>query len=177
MIIPTETRYTYDLITRASTGPVEAPLNLDSPADAPTYLAPINSVPNAPPSTGAEQAAQLVSVEAGGTWQVVVNFCGQTWFDQTTGAPVVIETVGQPAANLAITQSAAYLAAQEKINFKISAQVALSKSDVTISRCVENSVSVPAVWATYRKALRAIVDGSDTTSTTLPIIPSYPAGT
>jgi hypothetical protein len=69
------------------------------------------------------------------------------------------------------------LAAQVIINFKISAQVALSKSDVTISRCVENSVSVPAAWATYRKALRAIVDGSDTASTTLPAVPSYPAGT
>lgn len=55
-------------------------------------------------------------------------------------------------------------------------QVALDAADITMIRCVENSVSVPASWATYRKALRAILNGSDNTSTTLPIRPAYPDG-
>jgi hypothetical protein len=61
--------------------------------------------------------------------------------------------------------------------FKTQAQAALDKSDVTMNRCVENSVPVPATWAAYRKALRAIINGGDTASTALPAVPPYPAGT
>lgn len=57
------------------------------------------------------------------------------------------------------------------------AQTALTESDKTIIRCYENSVVVPSAWTTYRKALRSIVNGSDTASTSLPAIPSYPTGT
>lgn len=57
------------------------------------------------------------------------------------------------------------------------AKVALERSDVTMLRCVEAGVSVPAEWSTYRKALRSIINGADTTSTVLPPIPAYPAGT
>ncbi len=63
------------------------------------------------------------------------------------------------------------------IPLKQQAQTALDAADITMLRCVENSVSVPAAWATYRKALRAIMNGTDTTSTALPTRPSYPAGT
>ena len=57
------------------------------------------------------------------------------------------------------------------------AQAALDDSDITILRCAENAVAVPAAWATYRKALRAIVNGTDTSSTALPDKPAYPTGT
>lgn len=60
---------------------------------------------------------------------------------------------------------------------KSQAQTALDASEITMIRCVENSVTVPAAWATYRKALRAILNGTDTTSTSLPTRPAYPAGT
>lgn len=55
------------------------------------------------------------------------------------------------------------------------AMVALTESDKTILRCAENSVPVPAAWAAYRKALRALVATPSTTP--LPAIPPYPAGT
>ena len=58
-----------------------------------------------------------------------------------------------------------------------SAQAAIDKSDTTILRCVSASVAVPAEWQTYRAALRAIVGGTDTTSTMLPATPAFPAGT
>lgn len=125
------------------------------------------------PNYSTNQWPQLVN-EA---WVVVPSYVGETWYDQITNLPVVIETHGQPASNLAATQSSDYLAAQVRVLFKLTAQDALSKSDITISRCVENSVVVPTAWATYRKALRAIVDGSDSVSTVLPTVPGYPSGT
>ena len=63
------------------------------------------------------------------------------------------------------------------IPLKQQAQTALNAADIAMLRCVENSVAVPAAWATYRKALRAILNGADTTSTALPTRPAYPAGT
>lgn len=58
------------------------------------------------------------------------------------------------------------------------AQSALDKSDVTILRCTENSVTVPTAWATYRAALRAIVRATTGDATLpLPTRPAYPSGT
>ena len=73
-----------------------------------------------------------------------------------------------------------YAVAIAKLNrapFIASAQAALDKSDTTVLRCYSAGVAVPSAWQTYRAALRAIVSGSDTTSTTLPITPAYPSGT
>lgn len=47
----------------------------------------------------------------------------------------------------------------------------------TIIRCVAAGVAVPAAWVSYVQALRAIANGTDTTSTALPVRPAYPAGT
>lgn len=58
------------------------------------------------------------------------------------------------------------------------AKVALSDSDLTMLRCFENGVTVPAEWATYRKALRAILGASSGDATKpLPARPTYPQGT
>ena len=54
------------------------------------------------------------------------------------------------------------------------ARSALEASDLTVLRCVEAGIPVPADWAAYRQALRAVVSGA---STTLPDRPVYPAGT
>ena len=58
----------------------------------------------------------------------------------------------------------------------VSAKNALDKSDTTIIRCYSAGIAVPNEWQTYRNALRAIVNGADTTSTILPTIPTYPEG-
>lgn len=58
------------------------------------------------------------------------------------------------------------------------AQAALDASDITMIRCVEHGVAVPAEWATYRGALRAIVRATSGDPTQpLPSRPAYPAGT
>ena len=56
------------------------------------------------------------------------------------------------------------------------AQAALTKSDVTVIRCYSAGVAVPSANQTYRNALRAIVNGTDTTSTVLPTEPPIPTG-
>lgn len=62
--------------------------------------------------------------------------------------------------------------------FQVEAQVALDKSDITVSRCYENSVELPAAWVAYRKALRAIVGTvSGDATQSLPTQPTYPTGT
>jgi hypothetical protein len=59
------------------------------------------------------------------------------------------------------------------------AAAALAESDKTVIRCGENQVQVPAAWATYRKALRAIVGATTPGDPTqpLPTRPAYPSNT
>lgn len=73
----------------------------------------------------------------------------------------------------------AHVAQDNRIPLITEAQAALDKSDVTIVRCVsaQPPVAVPTAWTTFRAALRAIVNGSDTASTTLPDTPPYVEGT
>ena len=80
-----------------------------------------------------------------------------------------------PAGYTEITE-AEYDTLQALTILKESAQVALTKSDITILRCYENAVSVPASWHTYRDDLRAIVSGTSAV-TELPTRPDYPSGT
>lgn len=62
--------------------------------------------------------------------------------------------------------------------YQAGAQAELDASDRTVLRCYENSVTVPASWLAYRKALRAIISASSGDSTQpLPTKPAYPAGT
>ncbi len=86
-----------------------------------------------------------------------------------------VPTSDQLAA--AFTGYTAAVAAQTRAPLITSAQAALDRSDTTIVRCASASVAVPTAWQTYRSALRAIVNGSDTTSTQLPTTPAYPSGT
>lgn len=60
---------------------------------------------------------------------------------------------------------------------KQSARAALDKTDTTIIRCYSAGAAVPSEWQSYRTALRAIFNGTDTISTSLPTQPSYPANT
>jgi hypothetical protein len=62
--------------------------------------------------------------------------------------------------------------------YQQSARAALSDSDLTVMRCYENAVALPVAWASYRKALRAIV-GAASGDAAQPLLakPTYPSGT
>jgi hypothetical protein len=95
------------------------------------------------------------------------------------GCPIDADEVAYPdyesaTAAQAVNPSAIHAA------LVASAQNAMDKvtgSSGTIIRCVVAGVAVPAAWTAYVVALRAIVNGTDTTSTALPNVPAYPAGT
>ena len=58
------------------------------------------------------------------------------------------------------------------------ARKALRDSDITVIRCYEHSLPVPAAWVSYRSALRSILNTNTwTESLELPAMPGYPAGT
>lgn len=61
--------------------------------------------------------------------------------------------------------------------YKVTAQAALDCSDVTVLRCMENAIVIPADWVAYRVALRAIVSAATGDATVaLPAKPAYPVG-
>lgn len=74
------------------------------------------------------------------------------------------------------TQPAPIVPAAHKV-LQMAAQTALDATDLVCLRCYKAGVTFPAAWQTYTTALRAIVNGTDTTSTSLPAQPAYPAGT
>ena len=90
----------------------------------------------------------------------------------TSGARfILIDEKGNPYVdpNMATT-----LAAEAQAKLTMKAQQLLDKSDVTLLRCVESSVAIPAEWAAYRKSLRSVIAGK---SSIIPPTPAYPAGT
>jgi len=50
----------------------------------------------------------------------------------------------------------------------------LDKSDRTVLRCIENGISIPSAWITYRQELREIISSGTGEP---PEAPPYPAGT
>ena len=93
---------------------------------------------------------------------------------QSTGEVITADANGFPILSAPPPPTAAQLWTV----YQGTAQAALTESDKTILRCGENSVAVPAAWATYRKALRAIVAATSGDPTAaLPTRPAYPAGT
>lgn len=72
----------------------------------------------------------------------------------------------------------------DPISLVSDAQAALDFSDKVAWRCFKAGVSYPAAWLSVDKGLRAIVFGTDKTSTVIPAFPTkadgsvdYPAGT
>ena len=105
-----------------------------------------------------------------------------TWVDVSSVTP-------QPEAGWSASESSGSWSftapAADSPSLARQARAAIAASDVTMLR-VADAVAVGkttwttadvVAWASYRRALRAIIDGTDTTSTALPSKPAYPANT
>lgn len=91
----------------------------------------------------------------------------------TVAGGALVAPVPPTSAQIASQQAAADWAVYQQ-----SAKAELDASDVTLMRCFENAVTLPAAWAAYRKSLRAIVGAASGDATQpMPTRPAYPAGT
>lgn len=161
-----QTVYLYNEITNEFTGKFDAQ---ESPLEPGVFITPVHSTKLAPPTISDNQ----VAVFSNGVWKLVEDYRGQVWYDTTTGAKVTVNFIGKLPDNLAAEEPEVIVKAREHVELVNSASVALSKSDVTVIRCAEDGVVVPALWIAYRKELRAIVNGTDVVSTALPTAPAY----
>lgn len=102
--------------------------------------------------------------------------------DDMDGAALSLPTWPQGMTQITQSEADAILnppltSAQLHAQLVASAKVALDSSDMVAIRCMKAGVAFPGAWQTYVTGLRAIVNGTDTTSTVLPTQPAYPAGT
>lgn len=137
------------------------------------WLIPGGCVLDAPPQAGPQQVARWVET----AWQLVPDLRDAVYWTPD-GVRHTITERGVDLPEGALTQDPGPTAAQLWTARQAQAQAALDASDITLLRCVENAVAVPADWVTYRTALRAIVRAASGDATqSLPTRPAYPAGT
>jgi hypothetical protein len=87
---------------------------------------------------------------------------------QSSGQMIQADANGNPVA-----VAFAPTAAQAQASLVAQAQAALTKSDITLVRCLEHGITPPAAWVSYRAELRQVING---TLTIMPTQPSYPSG-
>lgn len=99
-------------------------------------------------------------------------------------APTGYEAIQSDTANIGDTYAGGTFSAPsvvspkpEPVPLKIQAMAALPETDMVAFRCFKAGIPFPADWQTYTSGLRNLANGTDTTSTTLPSKPAYPAGT
>ena len=62
--------------------------------------------------------------------------------------------------------------------YQADAQAVMDKTSITLERCFEAGIALPAAWVEYRKELRAILGAKTGDATAaLPVRPAYPEGT
>ena len=110
--------------------------------------------------TGAQHEEAVAARNAGGTLDVVDDQLVITLVD-----PGVIS---------------AKLLTQQKREYKAQVQALLTKSDLTVMRCYEAGIALPANWVAARKSWRVVVSSAiDSIDPMQPLaaVPPYPEGT
>lgn len=137
------------------------------------WLVPGGCVLQAPPAAGEKQAARW----SGTAWELVSDLRGTVYWT-AEGQRLVVTERGVGLPDGASLQEPALTSGQQWVSHQAQARAALDASDITMIRCVEHGVTVPAEWVSYRGALRAIVRAASGDPTQpLPSRPAYPAGT
>lgn len=88
--------YAYNPLTFEYLGLTEAQ---ESPLETDVFLMPANATDIKPPSI----EKNTIAIFLDSNWKIVPDFRGQTWYDQTTKAPIEITDVGAPPVELAST--------------------------------------------------------------------------
>ncbi len=143
-----------------------------SPQEPGKFLLPANATTTEPPAHDVGQAA----VYADGAWSVVPDHRGQRWY-KPDGTEVDISEVNVVPDKTWTREPPPPTPQQLHDELVKQAQAALGRTDSVALRCIKAGVAFPAAWQTYTTALRNIANGTDTTSTSLPAAPAYPAGT
>lgn len=89
---------------------------------------------------------------------------------QRNGCVIVPDSSGRPVSVPHLPEPA-----ELEAQFKASVYAVLARSDVTVLRCLESGIPVPAAWVDYRQRLRDIAASSVDFTKQLPDPPSYPA--
>jgi hypothetical protein len=170
------TVFLFDVITRAFAGTYDAQ---ESPLEPGVFITPTHSTEESPPAVGDfEVAVRNIENTA---WSVEVDLRGETYYDQTTGLPVVIDFIGTPPANLAATPpppttaQLIAIATEEKARLTNLANVQISiLTDATDPDIVDDpdpaDAALLVLWKKYRQDLRKVI------VTALPVVfPTRPA--
>lgn len=136
------------------------------------FLTPAGCVDVPPPKLGQNQAAQFVN----GAWTVVSDFRNFTYWLADRSQHTITDVGVEPPTGY-LTADPGPTPAQQWMLYRAQARALLDKSDVTVMRCVEHGIAVPAEWSAFRTALRSILSASTgDASQALPTRPAYPAG-
>lgn len=145
----------------------------ESPLEPGIYHTPVLSTDIPLPDLDINQTCKF----NGNDWDIISDYRGKIWYDKETGEPIEIIEVDLPADHLISVEPDFILKANKLRELKNQILFALNKSDIVLLRCIENDISIPPRWKTYRNELRIMMNDADITSVNLPIRPDYPPGT
>ncbi len=143
------------------------------PEDAEHLLVPFGAYEPAPPQLADHEAARWM----GNEWAVIPDFRGFSYWMPDRSQHTISDVGVEPPAGYLLADpgpSEAEIADKAREALKVEAKQLLAQSDVTVLRCVEAGIDVPAPWKAWRAHLRAVVGSG---SGPIEEAPSYPAGT
>lgn len=138
------------------------------------WLIPGGCVEEEPPEAPPEKLAKW----AGGAWVLVTDLRGRAYWDQVDHTKHVIDAPEVEPPEGALMVDPGPSDAAKLLTLQRAARAALSASDISVLRCIERGIEVPAEWVIYRDSLRGIVGAAEwIDDLALPTRPDYPTGT
>jgi hypothetical protein len=151
-------------------GPV---LGFLDPEEEDRWMPPFGAYADAPPLFGEHEIPQRV----GDMWTIVPYYFGFIyWTAERTKHEISERGIAPPDGYLTSDPgpSAAEIAEKTRLELIAQAQDLLQKSDITVLRCFESGVPVPAAWRTWRASLRSVAASG---SGVIEAAPAFPSGT
>ena len=143
-----KTVYLYDAVSGEYKGTYEAQ---ESPLEPGTFIEPVHSTEIAPPAPGANE----VAVYASGSWGLQPDYRGQTIYNQTTGAPQEVTSVGAIPSGFGLSQPVLPPTATD-ISTAVQGELdskAQAKQYQDCATCISYLNSSNATWSADAKAM------------------------